>query len=57
MVLPRRSQQDNGADEYARRLRDILTARAEPDLERAVAERLRYFAYPALKLARRPVAA
>ena len=41
---------ENGADEYARRLQDILDARGDGELEADVAERLSYFAYPALRL-------
>jgi len=40
---------ENGADEYARRLRDVLNDR--PDSARdAVRDRLRYYAWPVLKL-------
>jgi AAA domain len=45
---------ENGADEYARRLEDVLAARGSPELERACSERLRYFAWPALRVTWRP---
>jgi hypothetical protein len=42
---------ENGADEYARRLADVLDARDDSDgaLAAACTERLRYFEWPALK--------
>lgn len=43
---------ENGADEYARRLNDVLTARgANAELEAAVRERYHYHAFPQLKIA------
>jgi hypothetical protein len=41
---------ENGADEYARRLRDILADRPEAARD-AIRERLAYYAWPAIKLA------
>ncbi|MEK6272455.1 MAG: AAA family ATPase [Actinomycetota bacterium] len=42
---------ENGADEYARRLEDVLKARdADGELARACSERLRYYAWPALRV-------
>jgi AAA domain len=40
---------ENGADEYARRLEDVLRHRGD-DIEDACRERLRYYEFPALKL-------
>jgi hypothetical protein len=43
---------ENGADEYARRLDDVLKARsASPELIAAVEERFRYYAWPNMNLA------
>jgi hypothetical protein len=43
---------ENGADEYARRLGDIMTARQlRPDERQALSNRLQYHAWPALTLA------
>jgi hypothetical protein len=39
---------ENGEDEYARRLDDVLRAREDEGLEDACRERLRYYAYPRL---------
>lgn len=46
---------ENGADEYARRLADIMAARhIQPDERRALSERLQYHAWPTLTLADGP---
>jgi hypothetical protein len=39
---------ENGEDEYARRLDDVLRARGDEGLEDACRDRLRYYAYPRL---------
>ncbi len=42
---------ENGADEYARRLADVLNAREDGDaIAAACSERLRYFEWPALRV-------
>ncbi len=42
---------ENGADEYGRRLNDVLTARGlDDDLIHAVEQRFRYYAWPSLSL-------
>lgn len=48
---------ENGADEYARRLEDVLEAKSEDlggDLAAACSERLRYFEWPALSVSWEP---
>jgi len=41
---------ENGADEYARRLRDVLAARGDDALHESVRKHLRYHAWPSLSL-------
>lgn len=49
---------ENGADEFGRRLRDILAARSwERELTRAVETRLHYYAYPDIKMTDGPALA